>query len=224
MLRVQEMAAQFFGKKTSKEIDPDEAVAMGAAIQAGMLTGEVQGISLADVTPLTLGVRTIGGVASPVIPRNATIPCTKSLVLATVNDWQRAMDIQVYQGEDHSFEKNEMLGKFTFSGIPPAPSGVAKIEISFNIDTNGILNVRARDKNTGNEKDITITSSSGLSKEDVERLARDFETSNNANTPTYKAERLLHDPEGKVSDDQRQETEDNVAAYVELSFHGWQDQ
>ena len=172
---VQAKVAEFFGKEALKGINPDEAVALGAAIQAGVLKGEVREVLLLDVTPLTLGIETLGGVATPLIPRNTTIPTSKSQVFSTAADSQPGVEVHVIQGERPMAGDNKTLGRFMLDGILPAPRGMPQIEVAFDIDANGILNVSARDKGTGREQKITITASSGLNKEEVERMQKEAE-------------------------------------------------
>ncbi len=161
---------QFFGKEPHKGVNPDEVVAIGAAIQAGVLKGEVKDVLLLDVTPLTLGIETLGGVATPLIPRNTTIPTSKSQVFSTAADNQPSVEIHVLQGERPMAGDNKSLGRFILDGILPAPRGVPQVEVTFDIDANGILNVSAKDKATGKEQKITITAVGGLSKDEVEKL------------------------------------------------------
>ncbi|HLZ71115.1 MAG TPA: molecular chaperone DnaK, partial [Dehalococcoidia bacterium] len=175
MPKVQETVKNFFGKEPHKGVNPDEVVAVGAAIQAGVLRGEVKDVLLLDVTPLTLGIETLGGVSTPLIPRNTTIPTSKSQVFSTASDGQNSVEIHVLQGERPMAADNKSLGRFILDGILPAPRGVPQIEVSFDLDANGIVNVSAHDKGTGKQQKITITASSGLSKDEVERLQREAE-------------------------------------------------
>ena len=176
MPKIQELVKGLFGKEPHRGVNPDEVVAVGAAVQAGVLAGEVKDLLLLDVTPLTLAIETLGGVATPMIPRNTTIPTKKTETFSTAADNQTEVEVHVLQGERPMAGQNRTLGKFKLAGIPPAPRGMPQIEITFDIDANGILNVTAKDNATGKDTRITITSSSGLSKEEVERMARDAES------------------------------------------------
>ncbi len=223
---VQQKVKQFFGKEPNRSINPEEAVALGAAIQAGVLKGEVKDVLLLDVTPLTLGIETLGGVATPLIPRNTTIPTSKSQIFSTAADNQPSVEIHVLQGERPMATDNRTLGRFMLDGILPAPRGLPQVEVTFDIDANGILSVKARDKGTGKEQKITITASSGLSKEQVEQMRREaevhaaedvkrreeVETRNAADTLAYNAERTLRDQKDKIPSDLNQEVEDKVKA------------
>lgn len=222
---VQEKVTQFFGKEPSRGINPDEVVAMGAAIQAGVLKGEVGEVLLLDVTPLTLGIETLGGVATPLISRNTTIPTGKSQIFSTASDNQAAVDIHIIQGERPMAADNRTLGKFILDGILPASRGVPQIEVTFDIDANGILNVSARDKGTGKEQKITITASSGLNKEEVEKMRREaeqhaaedakrkeeVEVRNSADSLAYTAEKTLRDHGDKIPADVKQEVDAKIA-------------
>jgi molecular chaperone DnaK len=183
--RIVDEVEKFFGKKPSKGVNPDEVVAIGAAIQGGVLTGEVKDVLLLDVTPLSLGIETMGGVFTKLIESNTTIPTKKSEVFSTAADSQPAVDIHVLQGERSLAKDNRSIGRFQLSDIPPAPRGVPQIEVTFDIDANGILNVSAKDKGTGKEQKIKIEASSGLSQDDIERMKREAE----ANAATDKAEK-----------------------------------
>ena len=225
MPKVQETLRQFFGREPVKGINPDEAIALGAAIQAGVLKGEVGEVLLLDVTPLTLGIETLGGVATPLIPRNTTIPTSKSQIFSTASDSQPSVEIHVLQGERPMAGGNRTLGRFMLDGILPAPRGVPQIDVTFDIDANGILNVSARDKGTGKEQKITITASSGLGKEEVEKMKREaesfaaedakrkeeVETRNAADSLTYTAEKTLRDYGDKIPADVKQQIESKIA-------------
>jgi molecular chaperone DnaK len=223
---VQQKVSEFFGKEPHKGINPDEVVALGAAIQAAVLKGEVREVLLLDVTPLTLGIETLGGVATPLIPRNTTIPTSKSQIFSTAADNQPSVEIHVLQGERPMAADNKTLGRFMLDGILPAPRGIPQIEVSFDIDANGILSVKAHDKGTGREQKITITASSGLSKEEVERMAREAEASaaedakkkdaaearNNADTLAYNADKILREQGDKIPPPLKQEVESKITA------------
>jgi len=225
MPKVQDSLRQFFGKEPVKGINPDEAVSLGAAIQAGVLKGEVGEVLLLDVTPLTLGIETLGRVATPLIPRNTTIPTSKSQIFSTASDSQPSVEIHVLQGERPMAADNRTLGRFMLDGILPAPRGLPQIEVTFDIDANGILNVSALDKGTGKEQKITITASSGLSKEEVEKMKREAETfasedakhkdevelRNSADSLAYTAEKTLRDYGNKIPADVKQEIESKIA-------------
>ena len=174
--KVQEMVREYFGKDPNKSVNPDEVVALGAAVQAGVLGGEKTDILLLDVTPLTLGIETLGGVSTPMIQKNTTIPTRKSEIFSTASDNQTSVEVHVIQGERPMAADNKTLGKFHLVGIPPAPRGVPQVEVTFDIDANGIVNVSAKDVGTGREQKITITSSSGLSKEEIDKMMKDAES------------------------------------------------
>ncbi len=226
MPAVQDRVRAFFGKEPHKGVNPDEVVAIGAAIQAGVLGGEVKDILLLDVTPLTLSIETLGAVATPQIERNTTIPTRRSQTFSTASDSQTQVEIHVLQGERPMAADNKSLGKFILDGIPPAPRGVPQIEVTFDIDANGILKVTAKDKATGRSQHITITASSGLSESEVERMRKDAETNaeqdrkrkeliearNHADNTAYAAEKALKDFGDKVPAEVRSEIETKVSA------------
>ena len=230
MPMIQELVRKLTGgKEPHKGVNPDEVVAVGAAIQAGVLAGDVKDVLLLDVTPLTLGVETLGGVMTPIIERNTTIPVHKSQIFSTAEDGQTAVDIHVLQGERPMAADNMTLGRFRLEGIPPAPRGVPQIEVSFDIDANGILNVSAQDKATGRQQQITITASTNLNKADVERMVREaerhaeedrrrrelVETRNQADNLAYQMEKTLRDMSDKVNVSDRQAIEDKIKAVRE---------
>jgi len=218
---VQELVRKELGKEPSKEVNPDEVVAMGAAIQGGVLTGEVEDLVLLDVTPLSLGLETLGNVMTVLIPRNTTIPTTKKQVFSTAADNQPAVDIHILQGERPMASDNKTLGNFQLTNIPPAPRGVPQIEVSFDIDANGIVNVRAKDLGTNKEQSITITSSGALSDEEIDRMMKEAEankeadekrkqeaeTRNDADQAVFACEKAIKDLGDKLTDDEKKDTE-----------------
>lgn len=226
---IQETVKKIFGKEPSKEVNPDECVALGAAIQGGVMTGEVKDLLLLDVTPLTLGLETLGSVMTALIEKNTTIPASKSQVFSTAADNQTSVEIHVLQGERSMASDNRTLGKFILDGIPPAPRGVPQVEVTFDLDANGILNVKAVDKASGKEQKITITSSSGLSKEEIERMKSEaeahrgddekakeaIEVKNTAENLIYTCEKTLKDAGDKVKDEDKKLTEEKIAEVKE---------
>ena len=235
---VQEAVKNFIGKDPFKGINPDECVAIGASIQAGVLGGEVQGLLLLDVTPLSLGVETMGGVMTKIIDRNTTIPTMKSQIFSTAADGQTQVEVNVLQGEREFARDNKQLGLFKLDGIAPAPRGIPQIEVTFDIDANGIVNVSAKDLGTGKEQHITISSSSNMSKEDIDRAVKDAEqfaeqdkkrreevdTKNNAENLCYTAEKLVTDSGDKMQDSDKNEINTKVAALRETLKNGTVDQ
>ena len=225
MPRIQALVKELFGKEPHKGVNPDEVVAVGAALQGGVLGGEVKDLLLLDVTPLTLAIETLGGVATPMIPRNTTIPTRKSETFSTAADSQTSVEVHVLQGERPMAAQNRTLGKFHLTGIPPAPRGVPQIEVTFDIDANGILNVTAKDNATGKDQKITITSSSGLSKEEVDRMAKDadahaaedktkreeVEARNQLDSMVYNIEKMLRENGDKISGSERGDVENALA-------------
>ena len=225
MPKIQEMVKELFGKEPHRGVNPDEVVAVGAAVQAGVLAGDVKDLLLLDVTPLTLAIETLGGVATPMIPRNTTIPTKKSETFSTAADNQTEVEVHVLQGERPMAAQNRTLGKFKLSGIPPAQRGIPQIEVTFDIDANGILNVNAKDQATGKDQRITITSSSGLSKEEVERMAKEaeahaaedkeqreqIEARNGLDSLTYNIDKMLKEAGDKVQGSERTEVETALA-------------
>jgi molecular chaperone DnaK len=210
--RVQQIVRELFGKEPHKGVNPDEVVAVGAAVQAGVLAGDVKDLLLLDVTPLSLGIETLGGVMTTLIPRNTTIPTRKSEVFSTAADNQTSVEVHVLQGERPLARDNRTLGRFHLDGIPPAPRGMPQVEVTFDIDANGIVNVSAKDRATNKEQKITITASSGLAKDEVDRMMRDaeshaeedrkrreeIETRNRADQAVYAAERLVRESGDRI--------------------------
>jgi molecular chaperone DnaK len=236
MPAVQEQVKKLFGREPHKGVNPDEVVAVGAAIQAGVLKGEVKDILLLDVTPLTLGLETLGGVATPLIPRNTTIPTAKTETFTTAADGQTSVEVHVLQGERPMASENKTIGRFVLDGILPAPRGVPQVEVTFDIDANGILNVSAKDKATAKEQRITIQASSGLAKDEIDRLVKDaeahreedarrreaIETRNRADSLAYQADKLLRENAERVPADLKSEVETKTAA-VRTALQGSDD-
>jgi molecular chaperone DnaK len=226
MPAVQEAVRRFFGREPHKGVNPDEVVAVGAAIQAGVLGGQVKDILLLDVTPLTLSIETLGGIATPMIERNTTIPTKKAQVFSTASDMQTEVEVRVVQGERPMARDNKLLGNFHLTGIPPAPRGIPQVEVTFDIDADGILHVGAKDKATGREQSIRITASSGLSKDQINQMVtdaeqhaeedrerqRNVEARNRADTTHYQVQKFLQDNQGKLSDDDRQLVQEKMDA------------
>src|SRR5262245_2670593 len=237
MPAVQEQVKKLFGKEPHKGVNPDEVVAVGAAIQAGVLKGEVKDILLLDVTPLTLGLETLGGVATPLIPRNTTIPTAKTETFTTAADGQTSVEVHVLQGERPMAGENKTIGRFVLDGILPAPRGVPQVEVTFDIDANGILSVSAKDKATGKEQRITIQASSGLAKEEIDRLVKDaeahreedarrreaVEARNRADSLAYQADKMLRENAEKIPADLKSEVEQKTAA-VRTALQGSDDE
>jgi len=225
MPRIQALVKELFGREPHRGVNPDEVVAVGAAVQGGVLGGEVKDVLLLDVTPLTLGIETLGGVMTRMIERNTTIPTRRTEIFSTASENQNSVEIRVYQGERAMARDNRLLGVFQLVGIPPAPRGIPQIEVTFDIDANGILNVSAKDLGTGREQKITITSSSGLTKDEVERMANEaqshaaddqrrrdeIEERNRADALAYSAEKMLKENRDKISDDDARTLEDALA-------------
>jgi molecular chaperone DnaK len=225
MPRVIEVVKQFFGKEPNRSVNPDEVVAVGAAIQAGVLKGEVKDVLLLDVTPLSLGIETLGGVFTRLIDRNTTIPTKKSNVFSTAEDNQTAVTIRVFQGEREMAADNKLLGQFDLVGIPPAPRGVPQVEVTFDIDANGIVSVSAKDKATGQEKQIRVQASGGLSQTDIDKMVKDAEVhaeedkkrrelidaKNHAESAIHMAEKAIKDGGEKVPAAEKQTVEAAIA-------------
>jgi molecular chaperone DnaK len=226
MPAVQEAVRRFFGREPHKGVNPDEVVAIGAAIQAGVLGGQVKDILLLDVTPLTLSIETLGGIATPMIERNTTIPTKKTQIFSTASDMQTEVEVRAVQGERPMARDNKLLGNFHLTGIPPAPRGIPQIEVTFDIDADGILHVSAKDKATGREQGIKITASSGLSKDQINQMVkdaeqhaeddrgrqRDVEAHNRADTTHYQIQRFVQDNQGKLSDDDKRLLQEKMDA------------
>jgi molecular chaperone DnaK len=230
MPAIAEAVKKLFDKEPNKSINPDEVVALGAAIQGGILQGEVKDVLLLDVTPLSLGIETLGGVMTKIIEKNTTIPVSRSQIFSTAQDNQPSVEIHVLQGEREMANDNKTLGRFILDGIPPAPRGVPQIEVSFDIDANGILNVKAKDKATGKEQSIRIEASSGLSKEEIERMKKEAEmhleadkkkkalaeAKNIADNLIYTAEKAIKESAGKVSDDLKKSIQEKIDALKKI--------
>jgi molecular chaperone DnaK len=225
MPKVVEAVSKYFGKEPNKSVNPDEVVAIGAAVQAGVLGGDVKDVLLLDVTPLTLGIETLGGVSTPLIPKNTTIPTSKSQVFSTAADNQTQVEINILQGERAMAADNKSLGRFILDGIPPAPRGVPQVEVSFDIDASGILSVKAQDKATGKEQSIKITGSTGLTDDEIDQMTKDAEThakedeekkqvieaKNQADSLIFASEKTLKEAGDKVSEDLKKEVEEKIS-------------
>ncbi|HVZ58776.1 MAG TPA: molecular chaperone DnaK [Patescibacteria group bacterium] len=234
MPKIVETVSKYFGKEPNKSVNPDEVVAIGAAVQGGVLSGDVKDVLLLDVTPLTLGIETLGAVSTPLIPRNTTIPTSKSQVFSTAADNQTQVEINILQGERPMAADNKSLGRFILDGIPPAPRGMPQVEVTFDIDANGILNVTAKDKASGKEQSIKIQGSTGLSKEEVEKMTKEaemhakedeekkakVEARNSADSLIFTAEKSLKDAGDKVSADIKTEIEDKIKALKDILDSG----
>ncbi len=231
---VQQKVKEFFGKEPNLTVNPDEVVAMGAAVQAGVLQGDVKDVLLLDVTPLTLGIETLGGVATPLIERNTTIPTSKSQVFSTAADGQTAVEIHIVQGERPMAHDNKTLGHFTLDGIPSAPRGIPQVEVKFDLDANGILNVSATDKATNKQQKITITASSGLSKEEIEKMKKEAEIhaeedkkkkeeaeiKNQADAVVFTMEKMIKESGDKMKPEDKKELEDKTAELKKVKEAG----
>jgi molecular chaperone DnaK len=234
MPKVVETVTKFFGKEPNKSVNPDEVVAVGAAVQAGVLGGEVKDVLLLDVTPLTLGIETLGAVSTPLIAKNTTIPTSKSQIFSTAADNQTQVEINVLQGERAMAADNKSLGRFILDGIPPAPRGVPQVEVTFDIDASGILNVKAQDKASGKEQSIKITGSTGLTDEEIDRMTKDaeahakedeeikakVEARNQADSLIFTAEKSLTDAGDKVPAEVKTEIEDKIKALRDILDSG----
>ena len=238
MPKVVETVTKFFGKEANRSVNPDEVVAVGAAVQAGVLGGEVKDVLLLDVTPLTLGIETMGSVSTPLIQRNTTIPTSKSQVFSTASDNQTQVEINILQGERPMAADNKSLGRFILDGIPPAPRGVPQVEVTFDIDANGLLNVTAKDKASGKEQSIKITGSTGLSKDEVEKMTKEaemhakediekkekVEVRNQADSLIFTAEKALREDKDKITEDLKKEVEEKVKALKDILETGSKDE
>jgi len=227
---VQKKVEEFFGKKLNSTVNPDEVVALGAAVQAGVLQGDVKDVLLLDVTPLTLGIETLGGVSTALIEKNTTIPTSKSQVFSTAADNQTSVEIHILQGERPMASDNKTLGRFILDGMPSAPRGVPQIEVSFDIDANGILNVKATDKGSGKEQHITITASSSLSDEEIEKMKKEaelhaeedkkkkehIEIKNQADAVVFSSEKLIKESGDKMKPEDKTELEAKVEALKQV--------
>ncbi len=237
MPKVVEAVEKFFGKEPNKSVNPDEVVAIGAAVQGGVLGGEVKDVLLLDVTPLSLSIETMGGVATPLIQRNTTIPTSKSQVFSTASDNQTQVEINILQGERPMANDNKSLGRFILDGIPPAPRGMPQVEVTYDIDANGILHVTAKDKATGKEQSIKITNSTGLSKDEVDKMTKEaevhakedeekkarVEAKNSADAMIFTAEKSIKEAGDKVSEDIKKEVEEKISALKEVLENGSKD-
>lgn len=224
MPKIQEEVKKLFGKDPNKEINPDEVVAIGAAVQGGIMQGEMKEVLLLDVTPLSLGIETLGGVNTVLIPKNTTIPTSKTQIFSTAADNQTSVEIHILQGERPMAKDCKSLGRFILDGIPPAPRGVPQIEVSFDIDANGILNVSAKDKATGKSQSIRIEAQAGLSKEEIEKLKKEaemyaeedkkkkeiIEAKNIAETLIYTSQKTLNEAGDKITPEMKKEVEDKI--------------